>query len=210
MVQWLRRRRENFELVEAEADASIDELGFMAYSEARLREREANDLAESRYWNLVALAIARKMGKRMGLDTATRMATSADFARPLETTDLAPLSDDVDNEQVDSQASIPPETPHPANFRLQFLGVYSKGGGPAILAEVEVRAAVLSAAIREASRVAWPPQAIAFRVIEREGREALGLQDSRHWKVRTPALESEAEFSASQRARETTASRGSG
>ena len=59
----------------------IRELGSGAYSEARLLQRGARSSDEERRWRDVALAVARKTGKRIGLDTATRMAMEADFSR---------------------------------------------------------------------------------------------------------------------------------
>ncbi len=34
----------------------------------------------AKHWRRVAVAIARKTGKRIGLDTSTRMASGADFS----------------------------------------------------------------------------------------------------------------------------------
>ena len=42
MLTWLRRRREQAERIEAEADALISDLGNGAYAEARRRAREAS------------------------------------------------------------------------------------------------------------------------------------------------------------------------
>ena len=80
MLSWLRRRREQAERIEAEADALISDLGDGAYSEARRRAREASSDEMEREWSRVALAVARKTGRQVGLDTATRMATDADFS----------------------------------------------------------------------------------------------------------------------------------
>ena len=63
--------------IEAEAEALIRDLGDRAYSEARLREREASSGEIARDWSRIALAVARKTGKCIGLDTATRMAMDA-------------------------------------------------------------------------------------------------------------------------------------
>ena len=80
MLSWLRRRRETAERIDAEADALIGELGVEAYAEARRREYESSDDAIALRWNRVALAVAHKSGKRIGLDTSTRMAMNAVFA----------------------------------------------------------------------------------------------------------------------------------
>ena len=50
------------------------DLGTDAYSEARWREHDASCDAMAKDWNRVALAVARKTGKRVGLDTSARMA----------------------------------------------------------------------------------------------------------------------------------------
>lgn len=80
MLRWLRRRRETAERIEAEAEAVMRAYAARAYAEARRREREAKTNAEAQNWNRVALSIAHKMGKRVGFDTATRMAADANFA----------------------------------------------------------------------------------------------------------------------------------
>jgi hypothetical protein len=59
--------------MEAEAEALVRDLGGRAYSEAREMEREASSIATARQWNRVALAIASKTCKRIGLDTASRI-----------------------------------------------------------------------------------------------------------------------------------------
>ena len=58
----------------------IRELGPDAYSESRWQQRHASSADEKRRWREVALAVARKTGKRIGLDTSTRMAMEADFS----------------------------------------------------------------------------------------------------------------------------------
>ena len=50
-----------------------------AYSEARHRERHADSAANAREWGRIATAVARLTGKRIGIDTGTRMAANADF-----------------------------------------------------------------------------------------------------------------------------------
>jgi ribosomal protein L39E len=79
MLSWVRRQRHKIERIEAEADALIQNLGLGAYSAARRREHDASSEPVARHWRRVALAIARKTGRRVGLDTSTRMATEADL-----------------------------------------------------------------------------------------------------------------------------------
>jgi hypothetical protein len=80
MLSWLRRRRETAERTDAEADVLIGELGVDAYAEARRREYESSENAIALRWNRVAVAVAHKTGKRIGLDTSTRLAMNAVFA----------------------------------------------------------------------------------------------------------------------------------
>ena len=80
MLSWLRRRRDQAERIEAEADALISDFGGGACSEARRRAREASSDEMEREWSRIALAVARKTGKPVGLDTSTRMAAEADFS----------------------------------------------------------------------------------------------------------------------------------
>jgi hypothetical protein len=51
----------------------IRDRGAEAYREARQREHEASSDAMVKHWRCVVLAIANKTGKRVGVDTATRM-----------------------------------------------------------------------------------------------------------------------------------------
>ena len=51
----------------------IRDLGDGAYSEARRSEREALDLETPAHWRRVALIVARMTGKRVRVDTATRI-----------------------------------------------------------------------------------------------------------------------------------------
>jgi hypothetical protein len=78
MLSWLRHRRESIERIDAEADAFIHNLGAAAYSAARRREHEASSDTMVKHWGRVALAIAKKTGKRVGLDTATRTLEGGD------------------------------------------------------------------------------------------------------------------------------------
>ena len=109
MLSWLRRRRETAERIDAEADVLIGELGVEAYAEARRREYEfSNDAIASR-WNQVALAVAHKTGKRIGLDTSTRLAMN---------TVLAP-----DREHPGERQPQPFSQAYPVTVRLERLAV---------------------------------------------------------------------------------------
>jgi hypothetical protein len=78
--RWLRRRQEARRLAQTDAEALIRDhgLGPAAYSAGRRREHQASSDAMARHWRRVALAIARKTGKRDGVDTATRMLEQSD------------------------------------------------------------------------------------------------------------------------------------
>ena len=81
MIKWLRRRAEAKRLANADADVLIGDLGEEAYWEARRRERDVI-LADGTthqgrapaHWKRVALIVAKRNGRTIGLDTATRMA----------------------------------------------------------------------------------------------------------------------------------------
>jgi len=78
MLSWLRRRRENARRAEADAVTLIAEGRLGAYSEARQRQQDAHNAESFAHWGRVALAVARKTGRRVGLDTGTRMAMDAE------------------------------------------------------------------------------------------------------------------------------------
>jgi hypothetical protein len=79
ILSWLRRRRERARRIDADSEMLIRELGAEAFAEARMMERRAKSSDEGRRWRDIALTVARKTGKRVGLDTATRMALDADL-----------------------------------------------------------------------------------------------------------------------------------
>jgi hypothetical protein len=171
MLSWLRRRRERAERIDAEADALISAFGDSAYSEARCREREASSDEMEREWSRVALAIARKAGRRIGLDTATRMAMDADFSIRDDATELetAPLDD---TDPLDELMRIVSEARVQPPYRIQFIGDDVEPG--LVLKEKILRASDASEAVREASRLHWPRHAIGFRLFDRNGQEVFG------------------------------------
>jgi hypothetical protein len=76
MLPWLGRRREtDAEVLRANWRVSAAR----SCAEARRREYESSDDAIALRWNRVALAVAHKTGKGIGLDTSTRMAMNAVF-----------------------------------------------------------------------------------------------------------------------------------
>jgi len=77
ILGWLRGRQR---LANVDADMLIREHGDQAYCEARRRERAVvlpNGATHAgrkpTHWRKVALIVAKKTGKEIGLDTATRM-----------------------------------------------------------------------------------------------------------------------------------------
>jgi hypothetical protein len=103
-VQCLRRRPEARRLAQADAEALIREHVIDAYVEARRRERDGSerDGPEPERWRLAALAVAKMTGKRVGLDTATRIAMDADFSSRVENErpERAPMRKPPDGDQL--------------------------------------------------------------------------------------------------------------
>jgi hypothetical protein len=134
MLRWLHRRREQGERIEAEADALISDLGDGTYVEARRRECEANSDEMEREWRRIALAIARKTGKSVGLDTDTRKAADADISILDDgTTPRTEPQQDID--PLDELMRIVSETPARPPYRIQFVGGEGERG-TSILKEV--------------------------------------------------------------------------
>ncbi len=173
MLSWLARRRARIQRIEAEAEALVRNLGDWAYSEARRREHEASSDAIAKDWSRVALVVARKTGKRVGLDAATRMSADADFSPREERVASIERPDHAGTDPIGELARIVGESPMRPLFRLQFLGL-AADRSPSILKEVDLRASDASEAVREAARLDWPPRALGFRLIDREGREIFG------------------------------------
>ena len=118
MRRWWRRRRERVERIETEADELVRLLGDDAYSEARWREHTASS-PSAQEWNLIALAIARHTGRRIGVDLSTRMAMNAVFAPDREPDERKPRPHS-EAAPLDELKSILAAKPQP--FRIQFLG----------------------------------------------------------------------------------------
>ena len=95
MLSWWVRRREALRRAEDDATALITEHGTGAYIEARQRERDAIDADDATRWRRAALAIAKRTGRRVGLDTATRMASDADMSATPDV-DKAPRPAQID------------------------------------------------------------------------------------------------------------------
>jgi len=172
MSTWAPSRRARIERIEAEAEALIRDLGDQAYQEARRREHEASSDAIAEDWALVAQAVARKTGSRVGLNLSTQLEMNTFFV--------------LDREPGAAREARPPPAPEPKRepkpdvptpqpFRIQFMGA-GTDSAPSILREDEIRASDVSAAIIAAAIAAWPPKTIGLRILDREGHEVFGRQ----------------------------------
>jgi hypothetical protein len=175
MFSWLRRRRgERAERIDAEADALIGELGVEAYAEARRREYESSNDALALRWNRIALAVGRKSGKLVGLDTSTRMAMNAVFAPDREHR-RARARPSSQGDELKGILALKP-------FRIQLISVASDRGPP-IVTELEIQASDASGAIVAAAKIAMPPRTIGLRILDSGGREVFNRRrGDRSWK----------------------------
>ena len=164
MRRWLRRRWERADRVEGEADELVRLLGDDAYSEARWREHTASSRASAQEWNLVALAIARQTGRRIGLDLSTRMAMNAVFVPDREPDRCRPRPSELD--PVDELKRI--VSANSQLFRIQFL--CAAPARLSVLNEVEIRATDVSVAIVSAARLTFPPKTVALRILDHESQ----------------------------------------
>jgi hypothetical protein len=173
MVSWAPSRRARTERIEAEADALIRDLGDGAYQEARRREHEASSDAIADDWTLVARAVARKTGSRIGLNISTQLEMNTYFVLDRDPEEARKLRSFAEPEPED--LPNPENVPIPRPFRIQYFG----GGadsGRSLLREVEVRASDVSAAIIAAAVSTWPPKTIALRILDHEGHEVFGRE----------------------------------
>ena len=134
----------------------------------------------AREWDRIAGAVARKTGKRFGL--VTRMTLDADLVPDREAGASpvpAPLSELNPRDEFKRFVSGARQR---TEFRLQFR-FDPTDRGSVLLEEVDVLASDVPGAIREAAYAAWPPGAIGFRLVDREGRVLIGRQkpDRRWW-----------------------------
>ena len=171
MTTWAPSKRARSERIEAEADGLISDLGDRAYQEARRREHEASSDAIAEDWALVARAIARKTGSRVGLNLSTQLAMNTFFVLDREPGVAHKARPRPEPESQPKAPGVP--TPQP--FRIQFMGA-GANSGPSVLREDEIRASDVSAAIIAAAIAAWPPHTIALRILDHEGHEVFGRQ----------------------------------
>ena len=175
MSTWAPSRRVRMERIDAEAEALIRELGDCAYQEARRREHEASSDAIAEDWALVAKAIARKTGSRVGLNLSTQLEMNTFFVLDREP-GVAQKPRPRPELEADPERQLKaPGIPTPQPFRIQFMGA-GADSTPSVLREDEIRASDVSAAIIAAAIAAWPPHTIALRILDREGHEVFGRQ----------------------------------
>jgi hypothetical protein len=161
------------ERIEVEAETMISDFGTDAYIEARRREHEASSDAIAKDWGQIALAVARKVSKRVDVDPSIRVAMNAVLVSDREaglmrkTPILAGLMPAKGQERVFD--------PKPKRFRIQFAGA-TPDRGRSILREVEIDASDLSTAIITTANIAWPPRTIGLRILNGEGHEVFSRQ----------------------------------
>ena len=175
MSTWAPSRRARSERIEAEAEALIRDLGDQAYQEARRREHEASSDAIAEDWALVARAVARKTGSRVGLNLSTQLEMNTFFVLDREPGAARELRPRPEPEAEPKREPKPAAVPTPQPFRIQFMGA-GTDSTPSILREDQIRASDVSAAIIAAAIAAWPPKTIALRILDREGHEVFGRQ----------------------------------
>ena len=173
MVAWAPSRRARMERIEAEAETLIRDLGDRAYHEARRREHEASSDAIAEDWALVARAVARQTGSRIGLNISTQLEMNTFFVLDRDPGEAGEPGSFAEGEPRTSAGSNDVPTPQP--FRIQYIGA-GTDSGPSLLREVEIRASDVSAAIIAAAASAWPPKTTALRILDREGHEVFGRQ----------------------------------
>ncbi|HEV7479124.1 MAG TPA: hypothetical protein VGO05_02430 [Roseiarcus sp.] len=175
MTAWAPSKRARSERIEAEAEGLIRDLGDQAYQEARRREHEASSDATAEDWALVAKAIARKTGSRVGLNLSTQLAMNTFFVLDREPGVAQRARPRPEPESEPEHQAKAAGVPTPQPFRIQFMGA-GTNSAPSVLREDEIRASDVSAAIIAAAIAAWPPHTIALRILDREGREVFGRQ----------------------------------
>jgi hypothetical protein len=173
MLPWLPRRRARIESIAAEAEALVRDLGEDAYNEARRREHEASSDEIARDWGLVALAVARLIGRSADVDPLVRLAMNAVLVPDRKETASGKPRRRSELRPADEATPVLAAAAQP--FRIQFVGAASDRG-PTTLTEVEIRAADLPSAIVAAANIAWPLRTIGLRILNGEGREVFGRQ----------------------------------
>jgi hypothetical protein len=175
MPSWLPSRRMRLERTDAEAEALVCKYFGEAYSEALRREHEASSDEIAKGWSSVALAVAHKLRSRDDVDPLTRIAMNALFVP-----DRKPAASRLPRGLSPHRPLDEPKhfLPAPQQFRIQFVCASPDRGAPT-LKEVPIEAADVSSAIVTAAKTMWPPQTIALRIVDCEGREVFARQKTR-------------------------------
>ena len=151
----------------------INDFGVDAYCEARRREHEASSDAIAKDWGQIALAVARKMSKRIDVDPSIRVAMNAVLVSDRKATPARkPQLFERLTPAHELKRILDPKL---HRFRIQFTGS-SRDRGPSILTEVEIEVMDVSAAIIAAANIAWPPRTIGLRILDSEGREVFSRE----------------------------------
>ena len=109
------------------------------------------------------MAVGRKSGKLVGLDTSTRMAMNAVFAPDREHTGDRQPQPFSQAEELKSTLALKP-------FRLQFISL-ARDRGPSTVTEREIHASDASGAIVAAAKMAMSPRTVGLRILDSEGHE---------------------------------------
>ncbi len=152
-------------------------VGVDAYPEARRSEREAKSRVEGKTWARVALAVAQKTSKNLGLGAAIQKAAEADVVRSREGAPSPPSISRPDPYRSDERVRAISAAAGPGQYRIRLVS----GGtarSPEILKEVRIHASDVPQAIRQAFHIVWPPDAIGLILIDHEGREVFGRDNA--------------------------------
>ena len=168
MLSWLPRRRARMAQIDDEAEAMVRDFGAEAYYQARQREHEASSEAIAEDWGRIAMAVAQKVGRRIGLDASSRLAMNAAFAPDREQAG-ARKSGFVSEARTYNEVT-PTLGGKTLPYRIQFARAESNLG-TSTLNEVEIEASDVSAAIIAAANIKWPRDTIGLRIFDRDGHE---------------------------------------
>jgi hypothetical protein len=116
---------------------------------------------ESGFW--IDLAVAHKTGKRIGLDTSTRLAMNTVFVPDREHPGDGKPQPFSRADGLKGALALRP-------FRLQFISL-APDRGPSIVTELKIQASDRSGAIVAAAEIAMPPRTIGLRILDSDGHE---------------------------------------
>ena len=128
MNTWAPSKRARIERIDVEAEALIRDLGDQAYHEARRREHEASSDAIAEDWALVAKAIARKTGSRVGLNLSTQLEMNTFFVLDREPGVARRARPRTGARARGGTPAEEAGVPTPQPFRIQFMGAGTDSG----------------------------------------------------------------------------------